>query len=165
MVTSHLERAHAHEVAPLAHWPDATGSSEWTVVAAFEEEAQARRATRALLDAGCLADQIRLDGPGGGPGSSWPVGPGTLIGGAVLSAAVNRVIPPGRRDWLRGALAVPALGLTALAALTALANPNRLATYPWRVTVRSRERQVNAGGIMRAFGARGVYSRGVDSAA
>jgi hypothetical protein len=167
MLTSHLERVGRADPAPAPARPDAAESSGRVAVGAFERRAQAQRAIKALRMAGCAADQIELDGPGeGGPDSrwrratsGWPAGPGAMVGSALLGAAVCRLAGPSHRGWLRGALSAPALGLSALAAITALVNPDGIEVFPWRVTVRSADERLNAGGVLRAHGARGVHVR------
>jgi hypothetical protein len=137
------------------------------VVGAFERRAQAEAAIRALREAGCASDQIWLDGPRADAGaekrrlagSGRPTVPETMVGGALLGAAVCRIAPSRHHRWLRGALGAPALGLSALAAITALVNPDGLQVFPWRVSVRSGDGPLNAGGVLRAHGARGVHLR------
>jgi hypothetical protein len=167
MLTSQLERAVHVEPAPTPSRPVATEPSGRLVMGAFERRAQAQRAIGALREAGCSPDQIELDGPSetlpdlrsGLAGREWPGRSSAMIGGALLGAAVCRLARPGHRGWLRGALGAPAIGLSALAAITALVNPDGLEVYPWRVTVRSADGRLNAGGVLRAHGARGVHQR------
>jgi len=161
MLASPLDRAGPADRATVTARPGPVESGGQVLVAAFEERAQAQRAIGALRALGCLAEQIRLEGPTDQAREPrWrPTGSGAMVGGALLGAAVYRLAPPRRRGWLRGALGVPALGLSVLAALTALANPEGIDVLPWRVTVTSKDRLLNAGGVLRAHGARGVHVR------
>jgi len=161
MLASPLDRAQPADRATIARQPATAEPQGPVLVAVFGQRAQAQRAISALRALGCLAEQVRVEGPTDwARESGWrPTGPGAVVGGALLGAALYRLAPPRGRGWLRGALGVPALGLSVLAALTALANPEGLEVLPWRVTVASADRLVNAGGVLRAHGARGVHRR------
>jgi hypothetical protein len=135
------------------------------VVGAFRCRAHAERAIGALLDEGFRPEQIRLEGPVAllARPADWPVapvragGPEAVVCGLLLGAAAWRVAPAPRPAWLRGTLGLPALGLTLLAALTAIGNREGVELYPWTVDVVSSERTPAAGGLLRAFGGRGVH--------
>jgi hypothetical protein len=156
MLASPVERVTTADRIGIAPRPAPVDPGGPMLVAAFAQRAQALRAMMALRRLGCAGDQIRLEGPPGRPrrrrGS-------VALGGALLGAAAYRLAPTAVRGWLGGALAAPALGLSALAALTALANPQGLDVLPWRITIRSAGRLANAGGVLRAHGGRGVHVR------
>jgi hypothetical protein len=135
------------------------------VVAAFKCRAHAERAIGALLDTGFELGQIELEGPAVLVGEAPPViasadrarGTDAVACGVLLGLAVLGAAPSAGRAWVRGTLAVPALGLSVLAALTALGNPDGVELYPWTVVVASRDGTPVAGGLLRAFGGRGVH--------
>jgi hypothetical protein len=155
MLAETVHRARQADAAPVLTWPGVVPPPGPVTVAAFKHRWQAERAIRALQAAGCPADQIQLEGPAAG----WPLGAGSVLGGALLGAAVGQLARTRGHGWLGGALGLPALGLSALAALTALGNPRGVEHFPWRVTAPSGTRVGSTGGILRASGARAVHQR------
>ena len=158
MLASPLERAPMADRIGIAPRPAPVDPGGPILVAAFAQRTQAQRAMVALRRLGCAGDQIRLEGPPCRPRRRRRRG-SVVLGSALLGAAAYRLAPAAVRGWLGGALAAPALGLSALAALTALANPEGIDVLPWRITIASADRLANAGGVLRAHGGRGVHLR------
>ena len=131
------------------------------VVAAFKYRLHAERAVGALLDMGLAADQITLEGPADLLGEPpWRQARSVRAGrAALLGAAAWSVVPTGQPGRLLGALGWPVLAIGLVAGLTAVANPGGLELFPWTVVVAAQERLTDVGGLLRAFGGRGVYLR------
>jgi hypothetical protein len=164
MLAGLLDRVLPREARPVR--PDAgVADPDRRVVAAFKHRAHAERAVGALLDMGLAADQIRLEGPADLLGEpTWrdtrsvrsdPAERAAWA--ALLGAAAWSVAPTGRPGWLLGMLGLPVLATSLLAGLTAAANPAGLELFRWTVIVAAQERLTDVGGLLRAFGGRGVY--------
>src|SRR5262245_60073929 len=128
------------------------------IVAAFEHRLHAERAVGALLDIGLASEQIVLEGPAvPRPEPPRPVRTDGVAWLALLGAAALAAAPAGRPIWLRAALGLPAVAVGLLAGMTAAANPAGVDPFDWTVVVAPRRRRSDVGGLLRAFGGRGVY--------
>jgi hypothetical protein len=127
-------------------------------VAAFEHRQYAERAVGALLDIGLRSDQIRLEGPAAPRHArSGPIPARGLAWAALLGVATLAVGPASQPGWPRVAFGLPTLALSLLAGLAAAANPGGVEVFPWTVVVAPARRRSDVGGLLRAFGGRGVY--------
>jgi hypothetical protein len=157
MLATPLDRAPAHDDRSTR---PGSGSAESgrPVVAAFEHRLYAERAVGALLDIGFASDQIRLEGPAaGGCARPGPISLGGWGWAVVLGAAALAIAPAGQAGRARAVLGLPVLALSLLVGLTAAANPRGIEVFPWTIEVAPARRRSDVGGLLRAFGGRGVY--------